>query len=294
MKGIETFFQSIIKFLSVPVFSVGTSTITLSTLSYLLVLIAVLYYIIKKLNKIIVYKVLAKSKIDLGVRVAVSTIIRYVILTIGFIIIIQTVGINLSSLTVLLGALGIGIGFGLQNVTNNFVSGLIILFERPIKVGDRIEIGKVTGDVTKISMRASTVLTNDNISIIVPNSEFISSTVINWSHTDKTVRFSFPIGVSYKENPENIKNILLAIAEENPDVLSEPKPAVLFKEYGDSALMFNLSVWTNTYSDKPAVLKSQLYFEIFKKFKETGVEIPFPQRDLYIKEMPSNEKILNP
>jgi small-conductance mechanosensitive channel len=294
MKGIETFFQSIIKFLSVPVFSVGTSTITLWTLSYLLVLIAVLYYIIKKLNKIIVYKVLAKSKIDLGVRVAVSTIIRYVILTIGFIIIIQTVGINLSSLTVLLGALGIGIGFGLQNVTNNFVSGLIILFERPIKVGDRIEIGKVTGDVTKISMRASTVLTNDNISIIVPNSEFISSTVINWSHTDKTVRFSFPVGVSYKEDPENIKNILLAIAEENPDVLSEPKPAVLFKEYGDSALMFNLSVWTNTYSDKPAVLKSQLYFEIFKKFKETGVEIPYPQRDLYIKEMPSKEKILNP
>ncbi|MDQ7818861.1 MAG: mechanosensitive ion channel [Melioribacteraceae bacterium] len=293
MKGIETFFQSIIKFLSVPVFSVGTSTITLWTLSYLLVLIAVLYYIIKKLNKIIVYKVLAKSKIDLGVRVAVGTIIRYVILTLGFIIIMQTVGINLSSLTVLLGALGIGIGFGLQNVTNNFVSGLIILFERPIKVGDRIEIGKVTGDVTKISMRASTVLTNDNISIIVPNSEFISSTVINWSHTDRTVRFSFPVGVSYKEDPENIKTILLAIAEENPDVLSDPKPAVLFKEYGDSALMFNLSVWTNTYSDKPAVLKSQLYFEIFKKFKETGVEIPFPQRDLYIKEMPSNEKILN-
>ncbi len=293
MKGIETFFQDTIKFLSVPIFSVGTTTITLWTLSYLLVLCVILYYIIKKLNKIIVYKVLAKSKIDLGVRVAVGTIIRYVILTIGFIIIIQTVGINLNSLTVLLGALGVGIGFGLQNITNNFVSGLIILFERPIKVGDRIEIGKVTGDVTKISMRASSILTNDNISIIVPNSEFISSTVINWSHTDKTVRFSFPVGVSYREDPENIRNILLAIAEENPDVLSEPKPAVLFKEYGDNALIFNLSIWTNTYSDKPAVLKSQLYFEIFKKFKEVSVEIPYPQRDLYIKEMPSNEKIVN-
>lgn len=292
MDGIESFFESIVKFLSVPVFSLGKSTITLWTLSYLLLLIIVLYFITSKLSKLIVYKVLAKSKIELGVRIAVGTIIRYAILTIGFIVIVQTVGINLNSLTVLLGALGVGIGFGLQNITNNFVSGLIILFERPIKIGDRIEVGKVNGDVMSISMRATTVLTNDNISIIVPNSEFISSTVINWSHTDKTVRFSFPVGVSYKEDPENIRNILLTIAEANPDVLSEPKPAVLFKEYGDSSLMFNLSIWTNTYSDKPAVLKSQLYFEIFKKFKETGVEIPFPQRDLYIKEMPASDKLL--
>lgn len=293
MNGVGSFFEKVIDFLSVPVFSVGKSTITLWTLSYLLLLLVVLYYITAKLNKIIVYKFLAKSKVELGVRVAVGTIVRYTILTIGFVIIIQTVGINLNSLTVLLGALGVGIGFGLQNITNNFVSGLIILFERPIKIGDRIELGKVTGDVIKISMRATTVLTNDNISIIVPNSEFISSTVINWSHTDKTVRFSFPVGVSYKEDPDNIRNILLAIAVENPDVMSEPGPAVLFKEYGDNALMFNLSIWTNTYSDKPAVLKSQLYFEIFKKFKEAGVEIPFPQRDLYIKEMPAHEKVLD-
>lgn len=293
MNGIETFFQNIINFLNVPIFTVGASIITLWTLSYLLLLFIVLYYITSKLNKIIVYKVLAKSKIDLGVRVAVGTIIRYAILTMGFIIIVQTVGINLNSITVLLGALGVGIGFGLQNITNNFVSGIIILFERPIKIGDRIELGNVTGNVTKVSLRATTIRTNDNISIIVPNSEFISSIVINWSHTDKTVRFSFPVGVSYKEDPENIKNILFAIAEENPDVLNEPKPDVLFNEYGDSALMFNLSVWTNTYSDKPAVLKSQLYFEIFRKFKESGVEIPFPQRDLYVKEMPSHEKIIN-
>jgi len=291
--GIESFFESIVKFLSVPVFSMGKSTITIWTMSYLLILIIVFYFITTKLSKIIVYKVLAKSKIELGVRIAVGTIVRYAILTIGFIIIVQTVGINLNSLTVLLGALGVGIGFGLQNITNNFVSGLIILFERPIKVGDRIEVGEVNGDVINISMRATTVLTNDNISIIVPNSEFISSTVINWSHIDKTVRFAFPVGVSYKEDPENIRNILLTIAEANPDVLSDPPPAILFKEYGDNALIFNLSVWTNTYSVKPSALKSQLYFEIFKKFKETGVEIPFPQRDLYIKEMPSKEKLLD-
>lgn len=293
MNVVENIFMRILDFLRVPIFSVGKSTITLWTLSYLVLLLIILYYITTKLNKIIVYKLLAKSKVELGVRVAVGTIIRYTILTIGFIIIIQTVGINLSSLTILLGALGVGIGFGLQNITNNFVSGIIILFERPIKVGDRIELGKVTGDVTKISMRATTILTNDNISIIVPNSEFISSTVINWSHTDKTVRFSFPVSVSYREDPENVKSILLEIATANKDVLDEPAPAILFKEYGDSALIFNLNVWTNTYSDKPSMLKSQLYFEIFKRFKETGVEIPFPQRDLYIKEMPSIEKLLD-
>lgn len=289
MNGIKTFLDDIVNFLSVPIFSIGNTDVTLWTLSYLILLLVLLYYVTAKLNKIVVYKLLANSKIELGVRVAVGTIFRYVILTVGFIIILQTVGINLSSITILLGALGVGIGFGLQNITNNFVSGLIILFERPIKVGDRIEVTGITGDVINISMRATTIVTNDNISIIVPNSEFISSTVINWSHSDRKVRFNFPVGVSYKEDPENIKQILLDVANTNPGVLREPKPDVLFTEYGDSSLVFDLRVWTDQYITKPGVLKSQLYFEIFKSFKEKGVEIPFPQRDLHIKEMPVNK-----
>lgn len=290
MNSIKSFFQEIIDFLSVPVFSIGNSSITLWTLLYLAALLGLLYFLTIKLNKIVVYKVLANSKIELGVRVAVGTIVRYLILTVGFIIILQTVGINLNSLTILLGALGVGIGFGLQNVTNNFVSGLIILFERPIKVGDRIEVAGVNGDVTNISMRATTIITNDNISIIVPNSEFISSTVINWSHSDRNVRFNFPVGVSYKEDPEKIKQILTKVADANPGVLKNPKPDVLFTEYADSALVFTLRVWTTEYIVKPGILKSQLYYEIFKRFKEEGVEIPFPQRDLYIKEMPQSVK----
>lgn len=290
MNSIKSFFQEIIDFLSVPVFSIANSSITLWTLIYLAVLLALLYFLTVKLNKIVVYKVLANSKIELGVRVAVGTIFRYLILTVGFIIILQTVGINLSSITILLGALGVGIGFGLQNVTNNFVSGLIILFERPIKVGDRIEVAGVNGDVINISMRATTIITNDNISIIVPNSEFISSTVINWSHSDRNVRFNFPVGVSYKEDPEKIKKILIEVADSNSGVLRNPKPDVLFTDYADSALVFTLRVWTTEYIVKPGVLKSQLYYEIFKRFKEEGVEIPFPQRDLHIKEMPPNVK----
>ena len=289
MDKINEIFTSIVDFLSVPVFSLGDSNITLWTLVYLTGLFLLLYFITTRLFKYVVYKFLSESKVELGVRVAIGSILKYLILTIGFIVIIQTVGINLSSLTILLGALGVGIGFGLQNVTNNFVSGIIILFERPIKVGDRIEVASVAGNVIKISMRATTIITNDNISIIVPNSEFISSTVINWSHTDRNVRFNFPVGVAYKEDPEKVKNLLLEVAGENEGVLKNPGPDVLFNDYGDSSLNFNLRVWTSRYIDRPGVLKSQLYYEIFKRFKEAGVEIPFPQRDVHIKEMPQTK-----
>lgn len=289
MDNIRAILDNIIDFLNVSIFSVGDANITLWTLAYLSVLFLFLYVVTTKLIRLFVYKLLSKSKIELGVRVAIGTIFRYFILTIGFIIILQTVGINLSSITILLGALGVGIGFGLQNITNNFVSGLIILFERPVKVGDRIEVAGVAGNVTRISMRATTIITNDNISIIVPNSEFISSTVINWSHTDRNVRFNFPVGVAYKEDPEKVKNLLLEVAGENEGVLKDPKPDVLFNDYGDSSLNFNLRVWTNRYIDRPGVLKSQLYYEIFKRFKEAGVEIPFPQRDVHIKEMPQTK-----
>jgi small-conductance mechanosensitive channel len=186
-------------------------------------------------------------------------------------------------LSLLAGALGVGIGFGLQNITDNFISGLIILFEKPIKVGDRIEVGDVNGDVLTISVRATTVLTNDNISIIVPNSEFISQKVINWSHNDRNIRFRFAVGVSYKEDPRKVEQVLLKVADENPNVLKKPEPSVFFDNFGDSSLDFTLAVWTDRYIDKPGQLKSQLYFEIFKQFTENGIEIPFPQRDIHIK-----------
>jgi small-conductance mechanosensitive channel len=221
-----------------------------------------------------------------GMLQSVATLVRFGILVIGFIVIFQSAGIDLSSLSILAGALGVGIGFGLQNITNNFISGLIILFERPIKVGDRIEVGDIAGDVISINARATTIITNDNISVIVPNSEFISGTVINWSHSDRNVRFLFPVGVSYKEDPEKVKKILLEVADKNEHVLKTPPSSVMFDEFGDNSLNFYLGVWTSTHIEKPRVLKSELYFEIFKKFTEHGIEIPFPQRDLHIKTSP--------
>ncbi|MDD4356887.1 MAG: mechanosensitive ion channel [Smithellaceae bacterium] len=286
MDTIASFAKKIIESLKIPLFNMGDSSFTILTLVYLILATLLLLYLTSKINKIVTHKLLAKSRIDYGVRAATGSIIKYILLIIGFVIILQTAGINLSSLTILFGALGIGIGFGLQNVINNFVSGLIILFERPIKVGDRIEVAGVAGDVIDISMRATTIVTNDNISIIVPNSQFISETVINWSHTDRNVRFNYPVGVSYKEDPQVVKKVLLEVALDNRGVLKEPKPDVLFTEYANSAMIFNLRVWTREFVNRPGVLKSQLYYEIFRRFREEGIEIPFPQSDIHIKEMP--------
>lgn len=287
MESVSGYIRKIIDILNVPLVSFGDSPLTIWVIIYVVIILFLLVYVTSKLKNLIIHRLLAKSHIEIGVRIAVASLVRYVILFVGFIVILQTAGIDLSSITVLFGALGVGIGFGLQNITNNFVSGLIILIERPIKVGDRIEVTGISGDVVKISMRATTIRTNDNISIIIPNSEFVSSTVINWSHTDRDIRFNFPVGVAYKEDPQNIKKLLLQVAAGNDGVLKQPPPDVLLSEYADSAMIFTLRVWTREYTDRPGVLKSQLYYEVYKKFKENGVEIPFPQHDVYIKESPA-------
>ena len=265
-------------------FTLGESTpITLQGIFYFLISILLLIYLTDKFHKKIVARILARSNIDVGVSDSIGTIFRYVVITIGLFVIIQTAGIDLTALGFIAGALGVGIGFGLQDVTNNFLSGLIILFERPIKVGDRIDVGDISGDVVKIAARATTIVTNDNISIIIPNSEFISQRVINWSHNDRRIRFNYPVGVSYNENPRIVRKLLLEVAKENNAVLKHPPPDILFQEFADSALIFNLRVWTYEYTDRPNVLKSQLYYAIFKKFYDNNISIPFPQRDLHFK-----------
>lgn len=275
-------------FLQYPLFSMGNTAITLGLMFYLIISMGLLFFLSGKFQALMQNRILLRYKVELGLRQAISTIIRYVIIVVGIIVIIQSTGIDLSFLTVLAGALGVGIGFGLQNVTNNFVSGIVILLERPIKVGDRIEITNpagetINGDVVNISGRATTVLTNDNIAIIVPNSDLITATVINWSYNDRRVRFNFKVGVHYKEDPLVIKKILKEVAAENDGVLNSPSPDVLFDDFADSAMVFILRVWTTRYIQKPGVLKSQLFYAIHKKFKEHNIEIPYPQRDLHLK-----------
>ncbi len=283
MESLQQLFIRIKSFLDIPVFSAGESSITLWTLVVLVILILLLFSITRWLKIWIVTRLLARSSVELGVRLAIGMIVRYIIIAVGLIVILQTTGIDLSTVTILAGALGVGVGFGLQNITNNFVSGFLLLIERPIKVGDRIEVGPVTGDVVNIALRATTVVTNDNIAIIVPNSEFVSSIVTNWSYTDRNVRFNFPVGVSYRSDPELVRRLLLQVADQHSGVLKDPKPDALLQEFGDSALNFVLRVWTKQYSTTPGVLRSELNFMISKTFKEQGIEIPYPQRDLHIR-----------
>ncbi|MFN3555577.1 MAG: mechanosensitive ion channel family protein [Bacteroidales bacterium] len=281
-------FNNVLHFLRDPLFNLGNTHVSLGLILYIVVSVFLLFWLSGILKRLLQNRVLVRYNVDVGVRQAISTIARYIIVVIGLMVIIQSAGIDLSFLTVLAGALGVGIGFGLQNITNNFVSGIVILLERPIKVGDRIETTNsagdtINGDVVNISARATTVLTNDNIAIIVPNSNLITSTVINWSYNDRRVRFNFPIGVHYKEDPAVVKKLLLEVAKENDGVLQSPPPDVLFDEFADSSLNFLLRVWTTRYIQKPGVLKSQLYFAIHRKFKEHDIEIPYPQRDLHLR-----------
>ena len=264
-------------------FSLGESPFTTKTFLLLILSLFLLFYISSKIRKVLVNRIFPRYGLEIGISQSIATILRYVLIIIGLIIIFQTTGIDLSAIGLLIGALGVGIGFGLQNITNNFISGLIILFERPIKVGDRIEIDDLAGNIVDISARATTIITNDNIAVIVPNSDFINNRVINWSHNNKEVRLNFPVGVSYNEDPEKIRKLLTEVVNENHGVLSSPEPYIRFEGFGDSSLNFDVLVWTSEYIDRPKILRSELYYEIFAKFKEHNIEIPFPQQDIHLK-----------
>lgn len=285
--SIVDFFQSIGELFTTTLFKLGQSEISLGTILYFIVAFIILSFISKRVRNVLINKVLVRANVEAGARNSIGIMARFGFLFIGTIVIVQGAGIDLSSLSLLAGALGVGIGFGLQNITDNFISGIIILFEKPIKVGDRIVVGETEGDVINISFRATTILTNENISIIVPNSEFISSRVINWSHNDRNIRFDIPVGVSYQEDPEAVREILLDVANKNPNLLKKPAPHVFFDEFADSSLNFTLAIWTATHTDKPRRLKTELYFSIFEEFKKKGIEIPFPQRDIHIKSQPA-------
>jgi len=264
-------------------FALGEAKITPLSILYLILLTYALFFLSKKLKNFLVEGVLGRTNLDLGARQAVGTIARYFVLFIGFLVILQTVGINLTTLNVLAGAIGIGVGFGLQNVASNFISGLIILLERPVKVGDRIEVNNVDGRVISIGARSTHIRTNDNITIIVPNSKFISENVINWSYENKSVRFRVPVGVAYDTDLTLVRKLLLDVAAENKDVLTEPKPAVRLIKFGDSSIDMQLWVWTREKLHRKTVMLSELNFAIWKIFRENNIEIPFPQTDLHIR-----------
>ena len=232
-----------------------------------------LFWVTRRVTRWFVEKVLARRGFDIGMREAVGAIARYVITTLGTLVILQSAGIDLTSLNVLVGAVGVGLGFGLQNITNNFFSGLILLFERPIKLGDRVEIGGVVGEVREIGARATTIVTDESVAMIVPNSQFVSERVTNWSRPGKLTAYRLSFHVSHTSDPDLVRQVLLAAAASHRDVLPHPTPEVDFVEVGLGALRFQLQVWSTEHLKTAGTLKSDLNFEVWRQLAAAGVTI---------------------
>jgi small-conductance mechanosensitive channel len=261
---IETFLRS----------GIAGSEFTPLRLLTVITLTSVLVWATRRVTRWLVDSVLARRGFDIGMREALGTIVRYVVISLGALVILQSAGIDLTSLNVLVGAVGVGLGFGLQNITSNFFSGLILLFERPIKMGDRVEIGGVVGEVREIGARATTIVTDESVAMIVPNSQFVSERVTNWSRPGKLTAYTLSFHVSHASDPELVRQVLLAAAAGHRDVLPEPRAEVEFVEVGLGALRFQLQVWSTEHLKTAGTLRSDLNFEVWRQLAAAGVTIP--------------------
>jgi potassium efflux system protein len=268
--------------LKYPLLKIQNSDVSIWSVLVFFIIIMVSKRLAKNISGSLLEHYFKKSSLDIGQQDAVSKILSYSIYTIGLIIALETIGINLSALLAGGAFLAVGIGFGVQNIVTNFIAGLLLLFEQPIKKKDLIEVDTVLGFVEEISIRSTRIKTLDNVSIIVPNSKFITEKIINWTHKDSDTRIKLKVGVSYKSDPRLVEKLLIEIADKNEKVLKEPAPIVSFEDFGESALIFELLVWINEPHLKKAI-KSQLNFEIFEIFKNNNIEIPYPQTEVHIK-----------
>lgn len=280
--NIDDIFARISRVLNYTLFELNKEPVSIASILMFILMMIIFFTLSRLLNRIILRKLLIKLKIEDGTRYTMLRVNHYVIMILGAIVAFQFVGIDLSGLAVIFGLLSVGIGFGLQNITSNFISGLILLFERPIKIGDRVTVGDTEGDVLAINIRSTTIRTLNNITIIVPNSEFISSNVINWSHGDPKIRINILVGVSYNSDIDIVLKALYEVAAEHPEVLKEPKADIIFRGFGDSSWDMDLRVWIS-HPKRHHIIRSQLNIAIVRKFRKYGVEIPFPQRDLHVR-----------
>lgn len=238
----------------------------------------------RTLSKLLQRRIAKRAYLDPGLHYTIGRLTQYLVITLGLLIALSFgVGLNLTSIAVMFTALSVGIGFGLQYIAADIASGFILLFERPVRVGDRITIGEDEGDVQSINLRTTVVATNDRISIIVPNSKLVRERLINWSYGDPRARISIPVSVAYGSDIKLVTNTLLEAAEDIENVLLDPAPKVQFLKFGDWSLDFRLLVWTN----RPRLhtqIRSDLNYRIERLFRQEGIEIPFPQTELRLRD----------
>jgi len=274
-------------------YKIGSITFTIGAILTFVIILAISYLITSLISfsfdgNSSITKALNLPK---GVPAAISLVIRYFIIAFGFVLALSSIGIDLSKFNLMAGALGLGIGFGLQNIVSNFISGLILVFERPILPGDTIEVNNLLGTVKKIGVRSSSINTFDGAEVIVPNTNLISNNLINWTLSDNVKRVEILIGTTYDSDPNEVLKILFDVASKNEQVLKSPSPMALFSDFGDSSLNFKLLFWVPYEIGLSS--KSNVSIEVYNRFKELGIQIPFPQRDVYIKNMKESGTLLN-
>ena len=275
-KNINEIFNTVI-------FDIQGSNFTLLTLLYLVVSLSLLLFLSKRFSLLLQNKILEKRIREPGARYSIATILRYLIVFVGFVFIVQSAGLNMSSLGLMAGALGVGIGFGLQNLFSDFVSGIILLFDSSVKVGDVIDVDGLVCTVTKIKLRTTQVLTRDDKYILLPNTLLTKNRIINWTHNIENSRFDIAVGVDYSSDVDLVMKLMKEAAVEQAGVDKSPEPFVRFSQYGDSALMFTVYFWSaNVF--RVENIKSDIRKKIFYKFTENNIVIPFPQRTLHIVE----------
>jgi small-conductance mechanosensitive channel len=267
-------------------FTFGRITVSVSSV-ILGVLVLLLTILISRWSSILIERRLANRRhIDPGLRYTICRLVKYVIVTVGLLVALkQAFALDLTSIAVLFTALSVGIGFGLQYIAADIASGFILLFERPIRIGDRITIGEDEGDVQSINLRTTIVTTNDRIAIIVPNSKLVSQRVVNWSYGDPRARIAIPIGVADDSDIELVTQTLIEASRGVSNVLEEPKPRVQFLKFGDYSLDFRLLVWTNQ-PRRHVQIRSDINYRIARLFREREIRIPYPTQEFLLKGIP--------
>ena len=271
------------RLMSFPIFHLHDTSVTLWLIVRAALILMAFIYVSRLAQTYLDYKVYPSFGIDTGLGYALNTVFKYITLGIGFLIALNIVGLNLRFLLVFAGAIGIGIGLGLQNLAANVISGFTIIFGGKIRKGDWVEVEGMIGEVTDIHLRATNVRTRDNIEYLVPNSNIISNTIVNYSLSSPLIRIELPVGVGYNTDPREVERILIQVAEKEPLVNNARKPVLRFTEYGDNSINFELLVWIDVRSTPRRKVRSALYYEIFEQLGKAGIEIPFPQRDLHIR-----------
>jgi len=271
--------------LNSPLFQIQKTPITLITLCGAILFILCAFIASRLVRRVFLKKVFPRLELGQGQQYTILRLTHYGFIFIGILLGLQFIGLDLSNFAVIAGLFSVGIGFGLQSIVSNFIAGMVLLFEQPVKIGDRVTVGDIHGDVHEINIRSTTILTTDNIAMIVPNTDLVNGKVTNWSYEDPRVRLHLTIPVSYQSDIQQVQRLLCKAAETHPRVLKNPLSQVLITRFGESAIQFDLEVWVS-HAKGGAEILSELHYAIFHLLKEHGIGMPMPQREVSFKTLP--------